>query len=138
MSNIEKDELDEIKERRRKELMEELNGDTDETESVNTPVRIDGPEHFNDTIDKYDVVLVDFYADWCGPCKMMEPVMEEIARESDAVVAKVNVDNQPALAQEFGVRSIPTMVVFSKGEQVERMMGAQDKGRLTSVVEQYA
>ena len=70
--------------------------------------------------------LVDFWASWCGPCKMVGPIIEQLAEKYDgrAVVAKVDVDSEGALAQRFGVMSIPTVVVFRDGKEVERMVGA--------------
>ena len=70
-------------------------------------------------------VLVDFYADWCGPCKMMAPVIEEIAGEADDVkVGKLNIDNEMEIAQKYGVMSIPTLIVFRDGKEVKRDLGA--------------
>lgn len=73
-------------------------------------------------------VLVDFYADWCGPCKMMAPVIEEIAGEvNDVKVGKLNIDNELEIAQKYGVMSIPTLIVFKNGEEVKRDLGAKPK-----------
>ena len=73
-------------------------------------------------------VLVDFYADWCGPCKMMSPVIEEIAEEADDIkVGKLNIDNEMEIAQKYGVMSIPTLIVFKNGEEVKRDLGAKPK-----------
>ena len=86
----------------------------------------------------HDVVLVDFYADWCGPCKMLEPTVEALARDSPAVVAKVDVDAHQALASQYGVRGVPTMLLFSDGEPVERIVGVRDQSTLASLVAEYA
>ncbi len=73
-------------------------------------------------------VLVDFYADWCGPCKMMAPVIEEIAGEvTDVKVGKLNIDSELEIAQKYGVMSIPTLIVFKNGEVVKRDLGAKPK-----------
>ena len=80
-------------------------------------------------------VLVDFYADWCGPCRMVGPIVEEIANENpDIVVAKVNVDNNPELASEFGVFSIPTMVVLKDGKVAAKSAGARPKAQILQLV----
>ena len=80
-------------------------------------------------------VLIDFYADWCGPCRMVAPIIEEIANEnSDMVVAKVNVDDQPELASEFGVFSIPTLVVLKDGKVVSKSAGARPKAQILAMV----
>ena len=84
---------------------------------------------FNDTISK-DVILVDFFADWCGPCKMLAPVIEQLADQYDgkAKIAKLNVDECQDIAMQFGVMSIPTVIIFKNGEQVEEFIGDQDAG----------
>jgi len=82
--------------------------------------------------------LVDFYADWCGPCQMLEPVVESIAADTDATVAKVDVDANQGLAAEYGVRGVPTLVLFADGEPAERLVGMQDEARLRSAIEEYA
>lgn len=81
-------------------------------------------------------VLIDFWAGWCGPCMMLSPVIEELASEvKDKKIAKVNVDEEPELAQKFGVMSIPTLVVMKNGEQVNRSMGVQPKTALISLLQ---
>lgn len=80
-------------------------------------------------------VLVDFYADWCGPCKMMGPVVEEIAGEETGVkVCKINIDEEMGLAQRFGVMSIPTFIAFKDGEAAGRQIGAVPKKALLDLV----
>lgn len=80
-------------------------------------------------------VLVDFYADWCGPCKMMSPVIEEIASEvSDVKVCKLNIDENIEIAQRYGVMSIPTFLIFEKGELAAKTMGAQPKDELVGLL----
>lgn len=77
-------------------------------------------------------VVVDFWAEWCGPCKMVAPILNEIATEQAGRIriAKVNVDDNPGLAQQFGVMSIPTMIVFKDGAEVRRIVGAKGKAQL--------
>ena len=85
-------------------------------------------DNFNEIVNSEKKVLVDFYADWCGPCRMLSPIVDEIADErEDIVVAKVNVDDEPELAQQFGVISIPTLVVLSGGKVQNQSSGARDR-----------
>lgn len=80
-------------------------------------------------------VLVDFWASWCGPCKMLSPVIDEIAGERDDIkVGKVNVDEQPELAQKYGVMSIPTVLVIKGGEEVNKSVGAVPKKTLLDLI----
>ncbi len=72
-------------------------------------------------------VLVDFWATWCGPCRMVSPIVDEIAEEENVTVGKVNVDEEPELAQRFGVMSIPTLLVFEGGKLVNKSVGAKPK-----------
>lgn len=80
-------------------------------------------------------VLVDFYADWCGPCKMMGPVVEEISSELSGVkVCKINIDEQIPIAQKYGVMSIPTFIAFKNGEIAGKQVGAVPKAALVNLV----
>jgi thioredoxin 1 len=87
---------------------------------------------------KDSTVVVDFYADWCGPCKVLGPIIEETAGEYDGTVkfVKVNVDSNQELAQRFQVMSIPTVLFFKNGEQVERFSGALSKDELKTKVDE--
>ena len=81
-------------------------------------------------------VLLDFYADWCGPCRMVSPIVDEIAYErDDIIVGKINVDEEPDLAGEFGVFSIPTLVVMKNGEVVNQATGARPKAHILAMLE---
>lgn len=84
-------------------------------------------------------VLVDFWATWCGPCRMIAPVIEEIADEFEgrAVVGKVDVDEEPGLAQRFGVMSIPTLIVLKGGKVVEQAVGARGKADIAAMIERH-
>ena len=80
-------------------------------------------------------VLIDFWASWCGPCRMVSPIIDEIADEQDAVkICKVNVDEQPELAQAFGVMSIPTLAVVEGGKVVEQAVGARPKADILALI----
>ena len=81
-------------------------------------------------------VLIDFYADWCGPCRMVSPIIEEIAKErNDILVAKVNVDNEPELASEFDVVSIPSLFVLKNGKIVNQTSGVRPKAQILAMLE---
>ena len=84
-------------------------------------------------------VLVDFWAEWCGPCKMIAPVLEDIAKEHAGriQIAKLNVDDNPDAARRFDVMSIPTLIVFRDGQPVKRMVGAKGKGQLLQELSEF-
>ena len=85
---------------------------------------------FNNAIAS-GTALVDFYADWCGPCRMVSPIVDEIAEErNDITVGKVNVDDENALAMKYGVMSIPTLIVFKDGQEKTRIVGARSKAAI--------
>jgi len=143
MSEASDDQSDEELERIREQKKEQLkSGDTAEgsasgdTSSPAEPVHVESEAHFGDVVAE-GVVLVDFYADWCGPCKMLAPVVEDIAETTDATVAKVDVDAHQGLAREYGVQGVPTVFLFVDGEATERLVGMQDEGTLRDLIEQH-
>jgi thioredoxin 1 len=133
------EDIEAIRERKRERLAAQLDEEGSESgESVATePVHVESEAHLNELVADHDVVLVDFYADWCGPCQMLEPVVESIAAETAATVAKVDVDALQGLAREYGVQGVPTLFLFADGEPAERLVGMQDENRLRSLVEQH-
>jgi thioredoxin len=89
--------------------------------------------NFSEMVAATPMLLVDFWAPWCGPCRAIAPALEEIARAEAGrvVVAKVNVDEEPTLAQRYGVQAIPTLLLFKDGQVVDTMVGAPPKAELT-------
>ena len=94
-------------------------------------------ENFHEEVLNSDKpVLIDFWASWCGPCRMIAPIIEEIAQErSDIKVGKINVDDEPALASQFGIMSIPTLVVMKDGELVNQAVGVRPKAQILALLE---
>jgi thioredoxin 1 len=107
------------------------------TAATNEPLHVDGQSQLADVVADHDVVLTDFYADWCGPCQMLEPTVETLAAETDATVAKVDVDANQQLAAAYGVQGVPTLVLFADGDPVEEIVGLQGEDQLRSLIETY-
>ncbi len=95
--------------------------------------------NFKDIIDSETPVLVDFFADWCGPCKMLAPILKEVKGElGDAVkIVKIDVDKNQPLAAQFQVRGVPTLILFKNGKQLWRQSGVLQKNELIKIIEQY-
>ena len=93
----------------------------------------------SEILDSDKVALVDFWATWCGPCMMLGPVIEELAGdyEGKAVIAKLNVDESPAIAAQFGIRSIPALLVFKNGKVVDQMLGALPKNQISKKIDEH-
>ncbi|MFB6353104.1 MAG: thioredoxin [Halobacteriales archaeon] len=139
------DDIDAIKEQRLQELMNQTGGQEpagsaagdQSAGSPSEPVHVNSKAELDELAANNQVVVADFYADWCGPCKMLEPTVKEIAQNTQAAVAKVDVDALPGLAQQMQVQGVPTVYLFADGEPVKRMVGVQDYSTLESLVQQY-
>lgn len=92
-------------------------------------------DNFNSAKESEKTVLIDFYADWCGPCRMMSPIVDQIAEEEPQyLVCKVNVDDEPELAEQFGVTSIPMLAVMKNGELIAQSVGARPKEQILDML----
>jgi thioredoxin 1 len=121
------DELEKIKRRKLREMQEK----------AKRPIHLsDG--NFKEAIKNNRLVLVDFYADWCHPCQMIAPEIEALASSlQDVVVAKLNVDENQQTAREYGVMSIPTLILFKDGKEVERIIGAVPRSSIEEKIKPY-
>lgn len=99
-------------------------------------VKLESKNFKAEVLDAKGKVLVDFYADWCGPCRMMGPVVEELSNENPNVkVCKINVDESEDIARQYGIMSIPTFILFEDGEVSSKMVGGRSKEELAKAVE---
>ena len=94
-------------------------------------------ESFNSEISTKDLILVDFWAEWCGPCKTMLPILEEIENEGVVLIGKLNVDENTVKPAEFAIQAIPTMVLFKNGEPVHTIIGAKPKHLIMKEIEPW-
>lgn len=103
-------------------------------------MKIINEAEFNQITKEKPLVLVDFFATWCGPCKMLSPVLEEVAQEmaGQIEIVKVDVDQQTPLAAQYKIMSVPTMLLFKNGELIQRISGYQPKQQLVSFLKQFA
>ncbi|XVH30839.1 thioredoxin family protein [Haloferacaceae archaeon DSL9] len=140
------DDIEAIRQQKRAKLEAQLRGGTfgaDEAASESPatpsePIAIASEDHFGEVTGRYDVVLVDFHAEWCGPCKMLEPTITALADDPDVAVAKVDIDAQRQLAARYGVQGVPNVVLFANGSPVERVVGVEPKETYESLIRQHA
>jgi thioredoxin 1 len=94
-------------------------------------------QSFEQVIKSHNIVLMDFWAEWCGPCQKVSPILDEISQENGLWVGKLNIDENPEKTQEYSVQSIPTMVLFKDGKPVHRVQGAMPKHKLLKEFEEW-
>jgi len=120
-------ELDELRKRKAEELVKNMS-------YPNEPVKVTD-EDFDEFVEKHDLALIDLWADWCAPCKRLEPILEELAEEADVAIGKLNVDENRDIPSRYGVTAIPTMLVFKGGEAADRLQGLMPKEKIKQALE---
>ena len=134
------DELEEIRKRKLEQMKEQyIKGEKNMSENQpSTPLEITDAD-IDSAISKYETIVIDCWAPWCGPCRMVAPVIEELAKElhGKIVFGKLNVDENPSTSTKHQIMSIPTLLVFKNGNLVDRLVGAYPKEELKKMLEKY-
>ena len=134
---MEDEELKIINEKRMKNLQQILN-EKELMKNIKDPLNLEDSSFFQ-TISKFPLLLVDFWAPWCGPCRMMSPLIDQVGKEymGKLVVGKVNVDDNPTISRQFGISSIPTLILFKKGQAVNKIIGSVSKNKIHEMVRMH-
>jgi thioredoxin 1 len=137
LTKLEDEELRIINEKRMKKLQQIVN-EKELLKNIKEPLNLDD-SNFAQTIDKYPLLLVDFWAPWCGPCRMMSPIIDQVGKEyiGKLVVGKVNVDENPNISGQFGISRIPTLILFKRGQAVNNIIGSVSKSRIDEMVRMH-
>ena len=131
---LEDEELRILNEKRMKNLQRLLN-EKELLKNIKEPLNLDDVTFFQN-INKFPIVLVDFWAPWCGPCRMMSPIIDQIGKDYQGklAVGKLNVDENPLIARQFGIASIPTLILFKGGQAVDKIVGSVSKNRINEML----
>jgi thioredoxin 1 len=134
---LEDEELKIINEKRMKKLQQIMN-EKELLKNIKDPLNLDD-SNFSQTINKFPLLLVDFWAPWCGPCRMMSPLIDQIGKDyvGKLVVGKVNVDENPTISRQFGISSIPTLILFKRGQTVNKIIGSVSKNKIDEMVRMH-
>ena len=130
--------MDELEKIRRKMLQKLMEREETVSEMPDRPIEVN-ESNFDEVISKYDTVVVDFWAPWCGPCRLLAPVIEQLAKEmkGKVVFAKLNTDENPKIAMRYRVMGIPTLILFKNGKIVDRNVGAMPADMLRDWIRRY-
>jgi thioredoxin 1 len=125
------EEIRQINERKLEEMLKQNSAERASPKPSGKPIDMTDAD-FHQVVRSYPLMVVDFWAPWCGPCRVVSPVLEELSQEmaGKAVFGKVNVDDNPATATEFGIQGIPTIMIFKNGEPVDGLVGAAPKSMI--------
>jgi thioredoxin 1 len=137
------EELNKIMQRKMEQYKEKMN-EKQTNYNINEEIHSNVPfiltdYNFTEAVNKYHFLIVDFWAAWCGPCKMMSPIIEQLSGElaRKAIFGKLNVDENPNVSNALGIQSIPTIIIFKNGQVVDRIIGAMTKSQLLLKISPY-
>lgn len=134
---MEDEELRLINEKRVKKLQQLLN-EKEVLRNIREPLNLEDTTFFQ-TINKFPIMLVDFWAPWCGPCRMMSPIIDQIGKDylGKLVIGKINVDENPLIARQFSISSIPTLMLFKRGKEVNKIIGSVSRNKIDEMVKMH-
>ena len=137
LHKLEDEELKILNEKKMKKLQELIN-EKEQLKNIKEPLVLD-ESTFSQTINKFPLTLVDFWAPWCGPCRMMSPIIDEIGKDylGKLVVGKINVDENPLVTGQFGISSIPTLLLFKRGQAVNKIIGSVSKNKINEMIKTH-
>jgi thioredoxin 1 len=134
---LEDEELRLINEKRMKKLQQLIN-EKELLRNIREPLNLEDTTFFQ-TINKFPIMLVDFWAPWCGPCRMMSPIIDQIGKDylGKLVTGKINVDENPLIARQFSISSIPTLMLFKRGKEVNKIIGSVSKNKIDEMLKMH-